>query len=94
MTERSYPPDYVSAETLAYRLDCKVEKIEALMRKGALPRPRMIGDLARWDFHVVRAFIDAREGAAAKPGRNGRPGPEADPYLAALEGEAQGAAAK
>ena len=31
--ERGYPPDYVSAETLAYRLDCDVEVIEALMRK-------------------------------------------------------------
>ena len=35
-SERPYPPDYVSAETLAYRLDCQVEAIEALMRKGAL----------------------------------------------------------
>ncbi|MFZ1106080.1 MAG: hypothetical protein WAN86_24990 [Hyphomicrobiaceae bacterium] len=56
-TERDYPPDYVSAETLAYRLDCEVE---ALMRKGALPRPRMIGDLRRWDFASVRAFVERR----------------------------------
>jgi hypothetical protein len=59
MTERSYPPDYVSAETLAYRLDCEISMIETLMRRGALPRPRMIGELARWDFNLVPGFIEA-----------------------------------
>lgn len=80
-TERDYPPDYVSAETLAYRLDCEVE---ALMRKGALPRPRMIGDLRRWDFASVRAFVEAQNAPAKRLAPNGRPGPEDDPFLAAL----------
>jgi hypothetical protein len=82
--ERSYPPDYVSAETLAYRLDCPVEAVEALMRRGALPRPRMIGGLRRWDFRSVRAFIEAQNGAQRNLAPNGQPGPEDDPYLGAL----------
>jgi hypothetical protein len=82
--ERSYPPDYVSAETLAYRLDCPVEAIEVLMRRGALPCPQMIGDLRRWDFASVRAFLQSRNVQAKRVGANGRPGPEDDPFLAAL----------
>jgi hypothetical protein len=82
--ERSYPPDYVSAETLAYRLDCPVEAIEALMRRGALPRPEMVGDLKRWDFAAVRAFLKARNLPAGRLAPNGRPGAEDDPFLAAL----------
>jgi hypothetical protein len=85
MTGRSYPPDYVSAETLAYRLDCPVENIELLVRAGALPRPRTIGNLRRWDFALVRAAIETQSGHRTKTGPNGLPGPEADPFLAALE---------
>lgn len=84
--ERSYPPDYVSAETLAYRLDCPVEAIEVLMRRGALPRPQMIGDLPRWDFASVRAFAQSQNAGGKRIARNGRPGPEEDAFLAALEG--------
>jgi hypothetical protein len=83
-TGRAYPPDYVSAETLAYRLDCEVEAIEALMRRGALPRPEMIGDLKRWDFAAVRAFLKAQNLPARRLAPNGRPGPEDDPFLGAL----------
>ena len=35
----SYPPDYVSAETLAYRLDCSRSTIDAYVRLGLLPKP-------------------------------------------------------
>jgi hypothetical protein len=83
-TERAYPPDYVSAETLAYRLDCEVEVVEALLRKGALPGPRTIGGLRRWDFANVRAFVEAQNTPAKRLAPNGRPGPEDDPFLAAL----------
>jgi hypothetical protein len=83
-SERTYPPDYVSAETLAYRLDCEVEAIEALMRKGALPMPCLIGGLRRWDFGSVRAFVEAQNAPAKRLAPNGRPGPEDDPFLAAL----------
>jgi excisionase family DNA binding protein len=82
--ERGYPPDYVSAETLAYRLDCEVETIEALLRRGALPSPRMIGGLRRWCFASVRAFVEAQNAPAKRLAPNGRPGPEDDPFLAAL----------
>jgi hypothetical protein len=81
---RVYPPDYVSDETLAYRLDCPVEAIETLMRKGLLPRPKMIGELRRWDFEMVRAAIESQNKATRRAAANGRPGPDDDPFLAAL----------
>lgn len=49
-TRRPYPPDYVSAETLAYRLDCSRSTIDAYVREGLLPKPQLIGHLPRWDF--------------------------------------------
>src|SRR5262249_20916140 len=54
---RSYPPDYVSAETLAYRLDCSRSTIDAYVRDGLLPKPELVGNLPRWDFAQVVAFI-------------------------------------
>ena len=57
---RPYPPDYVSAETLAYRLDCSRATIDAYVKMGLLPKPEIIGNLPRWDFGEVRAFIKAR----------------------------------
>ncbi len=56
----SYPPDYVSAETLAYRLDCSRSTIDAYVRLGLLPKPETIGNLQRWDFGQVKAFIKAQ----------------------------------
>ena len=56
---RPYPPDYVSAETLAYRLDCSRATIDAYVKMGLLPKPEIIGNLPRWDFGEVRAFIKA-----------------------------------
>lgn len=61
---RPYPPDYVSAETLAYRLDCSRSTIEAYVRAGLLPKPEFIGNLPRWDFAVVVSFIKARNDAS------------------------------
>lgn len=58
--ERPYPPDYVSAETLAYRLDCSRSTIDAYVREGLLPKPEFIGNLPRWDFAHVVSFIKAR----------------------------------
>ena len=55
-----YPPDYASAETLAYRLDCSRTTIDAYVREGHLPKPQVIDNLQRWDFAEVRAFIKAR----------------------------------
>jgi len=57
--DRPYPPDYVSAETLAYRLDCSRSTIDAYVRDGFLPKPEIIGSLQRWDFAAVISFIKA-----------------------------------
>ncbi|MFZ1110295.1 MAG: hypothetical protein WAN43_18345 [Rhodomicrobium sp.] len=58
--QRGYPPDYVSAETLAYRLDCSRSTIDAYVRAGFLPKPQTIGNLQRWDFGQVKAYITAQ----------------------------------
>ena len=60
---RPYPPDYVSAETLGYRLDLSRSTVESYVRAGLLPKPEMIGNLPRWDFARVVAFIKARNDA-------------------------------
>ena len=81
---RIYPPDYVSAETLAYRLDCSRATIDAYVRDGRLPKPELIGNIARWDFADVRAFIKASNTANGLAVRNGVLHDPADPYLEAL----------
>jgi hypothetical protein len=87
MTSRTYAPDYVSDVTLAYRLDCPVEAIEGLIRRGVLPRPQMIGELRRWDFAMVRAAIESQNGGRKRLAPNGQPGADEDPFLAALAPE-------
>jgi predicted DNA-binding transcriptional regulator AlpA len=82
----SYPPDYVSAETLAYRLDCSRSTIDAYVRLGLLPKPETIGNLQRWDFGQVKAFIKAQNGATHEPHRLGFD--EEDAYLKGLRGGA------
>jgi hypothetical protein len=54
---RGWPPDYVSSETLAYRLDCSRATIDTYVKLGFLPQPQIIGNLQRWDFGEVRNFI-------------------------------------
>ncbi len=78
-----YPPDYVSAETLAYRLDCSRSTIDAYVRLGLLPKPEMIGNLQRWDFGQVKAFI--KEQNALVQGTH-QPGLEEDAYMKGLKG--------
>jgi len=83
--QRFYPPDYVSAETLAYRLDCSPSTIDAYVRAGLLPKPERIGNLPRWDFAAVVAFIKARNTATSDPAiSNGVLHEPEDPYLKAL----------
>ena len=60
--DRGYAPDFVSAETLAYRLDCSRATIDAYVRRGYLPRPTTIGNLVRWDFRKVVVHIQASNG--------------------------------
>lgn len=78
---RSYPPDFVSAETLAYRLDCSRSTIDAYVRSGFLPKPQTIGNLQRWDFGQVKAYIKAQNGA-----RSVMTGQDEDEFLKGLEG--------
>ena len=82
---RIYPPDYVSAETLAYRLDCSRATIDAYVRDGRLPKPELIGNLARWDFTEVRAFIKASNADAKLALKNGVLHDPDDPYIEALK---------
>lgn len=83
--QRTYPPDYVSIETLAYRLDCSVADVETMLRNGGLPAPVQIAGLRRWDFGLVRATIDSQNARPARMGRNGQPTSQSDPYLAGVE---------
>src|SRR6516165_318929 len=80
-----YPPDYVSAETLAYRLDCSRSTIDAYVRLGLLPKPEAIGNLQRWDFGQVKAFIKAQNttthGICTEESSGG-----GDPYTKGLNG--------
>ncbi len=79
----SYPPDYVSAETLAYRLDCSRSTIDAYVRLGLLPKPESIGNLQRWDFGQVKAFIKAQNAATLEAQRLVD---DEDAYLKGLKG--------
>ena len=79
-----YPPDYVSAETLAYRLDCSRSTIDAYVRLGLLPKPEAIGNLQRWDFGLVKAFIKAQNAATCEA--HGSASDEEDAYLKGLKG--------
>ena len=87
----SYDPKANVAYIRLREREGEVETIEALLRRGALPSPRMIGGLKRWNFASVRAFVEAQDAAAKRLAPNGRPGPEDDPFLAALtNGKADG----
>ena len=55
--DRNYAPDFVSAETLAYRLDCSSSTIYKCVKQGLLPHPIKIGGLIRWDFEAVRQHL-------------------------------------
>jgi predicted DNA-binding transcriptional regulator AlpA len=78
----SFPPDYVSAETLAYRLDCSRSTIDAYVRLGLLPKPETIGNLQRWDFGQVKAFIKAQNSGSYE---GDRAIGEEDEYMKGLE---------
>lgn len=68
----SVPPEFLSAETLALRLDCSRSTIDVYVKAGHLPPPLMIGSLARWDYSEVCAFIRARNERREGIGINGR----------------------
>lgn len=55
--QRSFPPDYVSTQTLAYRLDCSRSTVDDYVRRGLLPRPISVGTLQRWRWSDIEAWI-------------------------------------
>jgi predicted DNA-binding transcriptional regulator AlpA len=82
--ERPYTPALVSAETLAYLLDCSRSTVDDYVDKGYLPKPIEIGALKRWWWQDVEAFIRGWP-ASNQPPANGAgaalPSKEEDPFL-------------
>ena len=74
-----YAPDYVSADTLARRLDCSKTTVHGYVRRGILPKPVRIGDLVRWRWGDVEKCIELLE-AGDDCHANAD-----DPYLAGIE---------
>ena len=77
--ERAFPPDYVSAETLAYRLDCSRSTVDDYVRRGLLPTPRIIGNLQRWRWSEIEAWIASQSAIRDQLGLRGA-NDEDDPY--------------
>jgi predicted DNA-binding transcriptional regulator AlpA len=59
--KRPYPPDFVSAATLAYRLDLSDRTIYDYVRTG-LPKPHRIGNAQRWLWQEVVDYSAAQNG--------------------------------
>ena len=76
---RQYPPDFVDAEELAYRLSCSKSTVGSYVARGLLPRPTKIGDLVRWRWDTVDKFVSALEAGADSHAD------ATDPYLAGIE---------
>lgn len=55
--KRPYAPDFVSAATLAYRLDCSERAINDYVKAKQLPPPVTIGNLVRWFWPDVVDYI-------------------------------------
>jgi hypothetical protein len=53
MTDRRYAPDYVSRETLAYRLEIAAGAVDQYVTRGVLPAPIKIGEALRWRWSDV-----------------------------------------
>jgi hypothetical protein len=68
--ERPYPPDFVSAETLAYRLDCSLRCVQDYVKVGLLPDPIAVGNLIRWNWTVVQAHIEAHNAVGCEHNAN------------------------
>jgi predicted DNA-binding transcriptional regulator AlpA len=60
--QRLYSPDFVSAATLAYRLDCSERKISDYVKAGFLPKPVRIGNLVRWFWPEIVEHIKFQNG--------------------------------
>ena len=76
---RPYPPDFISADTLAYRLDYSRSTVDDYVKRGLLPQPVTIGANPRWHWVQVEEFILARNGQSGS-----MHGTEADPFSEGL----------
>jgi predicted DNA-binding transcriptional regulator AlpA len=76
--QRSYPPEYVSADTAAYLLDCSRSTLDDYLRRGLLPKPLEVGTMPRWRWRDLDSFILSRNGLA--PGTPGEAPSEPDRY--------------
>lgn len=85
--ERPFAPDYVSAETLAYRLDYSRSTIDDYVRRGLLPKPVTVGTGARWRWSDIESWIAARNGIALRHAENGQfpSSGESDPFFEDLK---------
>jgi hypothetical protein len=79
---RPYAPDYCARDTLAYRLDCSTDKIDADVRSGLLPQPEIVGTMHRWHWPEVVYFIKSRSGKldGATVDETGNDRSEIDPF--------------
>jgi predicted DNA-binding transcriptional regulator AlpA len=84
--ERCLPPDYVSARTLAYRLDCSRSTIDDYVRRGLLPKPINIGTLQRWRWNDIEFWIvHTSVGFSAQDSTQAAATDEEDAYLVGVE---------
>jgi len=77
---RPYPPQYISAETLAYLLDCSRAKVDADVSAGLLPKPISVGTLKGWRWSDIEAAIAAQNELATDGARAPSSGDD-DPFL-------------
>jgi predicted DNA-binding transcriptional regulator AlpA len=63
--ERCYRPDYLSAESLAYRLDLSRSTIDEYVKRGLLPKPVQVGAALRYRWSDVESFIATANGELA-----------------------------
>lgn len=68
---------YVSAKSLARRLDCSETTIHAYVSRRILPAPIHIGELVRWRWIDVEARIESLESGSG-------PTHHDDPFLKGL----------
>ena len=80
---RNFPPDYLSKESLAHRLDMKVGAIDQLVKRGILPPPHQIGEALRWWWPEVDRRIRADDLQDTSTASDAE-----DPYLSAINGPA------
>lgn len=84
ITARPYPPDYVSAETLAYRLDVSRSTIYADVKKGLLPQPVLIAGKPRWRWSDVERMIRSQNDLDSPSGTECDTGEE-DLYMRGID---------